>query len=189
MNSVAHSSTFRVANSSPFDCGPLGEHERWYVVRTHAQRELRAAHHLINQGFRVFVPRCWKNRRHARRTETVSAALFPRYIFTVVDRTRDRWRSINGTFGVDRLLMSGGEPQPVPHGLVESLIRATDAEGNVHFDFALREGQNVKVIAGPFANLIGSLEKLDERGRVRVLLELLGATIPVALPAHLIAPS
>jgi transcriptional antiterminator RfaH len=114
--------------------------------------------------------------------------LFPRYIFTVVDRSRDRWRSINGTFGVDRLLMSGGEPQPVPHGLVEGLIRATDAEGNVHFDFALREGQNVKVIAGPFANLIGSLEKLDEKGRVRVLLELLGATIPVALPAHLIAP-
>jgi transcription elongation factor/antiterminator RfaH len=188
MNSV-YSSTFGVANSLPFDCGPLGEYERWYVVRTHAQSELRAARHLGNQAFRVFVPRCWKNRRHARRTETVSAPLFPRYIFTVVDRTRDRWRSINGTFGVDRLLMSGGEPQPVPPGLVEGLIRATDAEGNVHFDFALRQGQNVKVIAGPFANLIGSLEKLDERGRVRVLLELLGATIPVGLPVHLVAPS
>ena len=186
---MGYCSTIRVANPLPSDGEPLGEHERWYVVRTHAQSELRAAHHLGNQGFRVFVPRCWKNRRHARRTETVSAPLFPRYIFTVVDRTRDRWRSINGTFGVDRLLMSGGEPQPVPHGLVERLIRATDAEGNVHFDFALREGQNVKVIAGPFANLIGSLEKLDERGRVRVLLELLGATIPVALPAHLVAPS
>jgi transcription elongation factor/antiterminator RfaH len=186
---MGYSSTFRMANPLSSDCGPLGEHERWYVVRTLAQSELRAAHHLGNQGFRVFVPRCWKNRRHARRSETISAPLFPRYIFTVLDRTRDRWRSINGTFGVDRLLMSGGEPQPVPHGLVESLIRATDAEGNVHFDFALREGQNVKVIAGPFANLIGSLEKLDENGRVRVLLELLGATIPVSLPAHLVAPS
>jgi transcription antitermination factor NusG len=159
------------------------------VVRTLAQNELRAAHHLTNQGFRVFVPRCWKNRRHARRLETVSVPLFPRYIFTVVDRSRDRWRSINGTFGVDRLLMSGGEPQPVPHGLVESFIHAADAEGNVHFGFALREGQNVKVIAGPFANLIGSLEKLDEKGRVKVLLELLGGTIPVALPAHLVAPT
>jgi transcription elongation factor/antiterminator RfaH len=186
---MGYTSTLRVPNPLPSDCGPLGEHERWYVVRTHAQSELRAAHHLINQGFRVFVPRCWKNRRHARRTETISAPLFPRYIFTVVDRTRDRWRSINGTFGVDRLLMSGGEPQPVPHGLVENLIRATHGDGNVHFGFDLREGQNVKVIAGPFANLIGSLEKLDERGRVRVLLELLGATIPVALPTHLIAPS
>jgi transcription antitermination factor NusG len=105
------------------------------------------------------------------------------------DTRRDRWRSINGTIGVDRLLTSGGEPQPVPRGLVESLIHATDAEGNIHFDFVLREGQSVKVIAGPFANLVGSLEKLDENGRVRVLLELLGATIPVVLPVHLVAPS
>jgi len=186
---MGYCSTIRVANPLPSAYEPLGAHERWYVVRTHVQRELIAARHLTNQGFRVFVPRCWKNRRHARRLETVSVSLFPRYIFTVVDRTRDRWRSINGTFSVDRLLTSGGEPQPVPSGLVESLIRATDAEGNVHFGFALREGQNVKVIAGPFANLIGSLEKLDERGRVRVLLELLGATIPVVLPAHLVAPS
>jgi transcriptional antiterminator RfaH len=77
----------------------------------------------------------------------------------------------------------------VPRGLVEGLIRASEAEGNIHLGFALREGQSVKVIASPFANLIGSLEKLDERGRVRILLELLGATIPVALPAHLVAPS
>jgi transcriptional antiterminator RfaH len=181
-------STIRVANLQSV-CEPLDADERWYVVRTHAQRELIAARHLTNQGFRVFVPRCQKNRRHARRVEIVSATLFPRYIFTVVDRTRDRWRSINGTIGVDRLLTSGGEPQPVPRGLVEGLIRATDAEGNIHFGFNLREGQSVKVIAGPFANLIGSLEKLDEKGRVRVLLELLGATVPVALPAHLVAPS
>lgn len=158
-------------------------------MRTLAQNELRAAHHLTNQGFRVFVPRCWKNRRHARRLETVSTPLFPRYIFTVVDRTRDRWRSINGTFGVDRLLMSGGEPQPVPHGVVETLILAADLEGNIDFNFRLREGQSVKVTAGPFADLIGTLEKLDEKGRVRVLLELMGGTVRVALPAHFVAPS
>src|SRR5262245_38182930 len=128
-------STFRVANPLLSTCRPLGAHERWYVVRTQVHRELIAAHHLTNQGFRVFVPRCWKNRRHARRVETITAPLFPRYIFTVVDRTRDRWRSINGTIGVDRLLMGGGEPQPVPHALVESLIAATDAEGNVRFDY------------------------------------------------------
>lgn len=159
------------------------------MVRTRAQQELRAAHQLTNQGFRVFVPRYWKNRRHARRIDTVSRPLFPRYIFTVVDRTRDRWRSINGTIGVDRLLMSGGEPQAVPQGLVEDLILAADAEGNVKFSVGLREGQSVKVLAGPFANLIGSLETLDDRGRVKVLLELMGATVPVVLPAHLLAPS
>ena len=176
-------------NSRP-GCSILGGSEtRWYVVRTLPQRELQAAQQLANQGFRAFVPRYWKNRRHARKVETVSAPLFPRYIFTVFDRTRDRWRSVNGTLGVERLLMTGGEPQAVPRGVVENLLHAADPEGNIDFKFSLREGQSVKVTAGPFADLIGKLEKLDEKGRVRILLELMGGPVRVALPAHLVAPS
>ena len=177
------------ASFEPAPVLPLGEAERWYVARTLPQRELHAARQLTNQGFRIFVPRYWKNRRHARKVETISAPLFPRYIFVVVDRSRDRWRSINGTLGVDRLLMYGGEPQPVPHGVVENLITAADLDGNVRFDFHLKEGQTVKVMAGPFVDLVGQLERLDDNGRVRVLLEILGGKVRVALPQKLIAPA
>jgi transcription elongation factor/antiterminator RfaH len=167
----------------------LGDSGRWYVARTLPQRELHAARQLNNQGFRTFVPRYWKNRKHARKMETISASLFPRYLFVVVDRTRDRWRSINGTLGVDRLLMYGGEPQAVPVGVVENLIAAADPQGNVRFDFHLREGQAVKVTAGPFADLVGQLERLDENGRVRVLLDILGGKVRVSLPQNLLAPA
>jgi transcription antitermination factor NusG len=168
---------------------PLSETERWYVARTLPQRELHAARQLANQGFRTSVPRHSKNRRHARKVETLSAPLYPRYIFLVVDRPRDRWRSINGTLGVDRLLMYGGEPQAVPHGVVENLITAADLDGNVRFDFHLKEGQTIKVMAGPFAELVGQLERLDDNGRVRVLLEILGGKVRVALPQKLVAPT
>jgi transcriptional antiterminator RfaH len=120
--------------------------------------------------------------------ETISAPLFPRYLFVILDRTRDRWRSINGTLGVERLLMCGGEPQPVPPGLVENLILAADDDGSVHFDYALHQGQRVRVAAGPFADLVGRLERLDDRGRVSVLLELLGGSVRVALPQDLVVP-
>ena len=166
----------------------LTDNERWYVARTLPQRELQAAQQLNNQGFRTFVPRYWKNRRHARKVETISAPLFPRYIFVIVDQTRDRWRSINGTIGVDRLLMYGGEPQAVPQGVVESLVAAGDAQGNISFGFNLKEGQAIKVMAGPFAELVGQLERLDDGGRVRVLLEILGGKVRVALPQGLVAP-
>jgi transcriptional antiterminator RfaH len=176
-------------NESALEFITLSAEERWYVARTLPQRELHAERQLNNQGFRTFVPRYWKNRRHARKVETVSAPLFPRYIFVVVDRTRDRWRSINGTLGVDRLLMYGGEPQPVPLGVVENLVAAADLEGNIRFDFHLKEGQNVKVMAGPFADFVGQLERLDDNGRVRVLLEILGGPVRVALPQKLVAPA
>lgn len=168
---------------------PLTHQERWYVARTLPQRELQAAKQLANQDFRAFVPRYWKNRKHARRVETISAPLFPRYIFVILDRSRDRWRSINGTLGIERLLMQGGEPQFVPQGVVESLVDSVDADGNVDFHYQLREGQSLRVMAGPFADLVGQLESLDDRGRVRVLLELLGGTVRVTLPQALVAPS
>jgi transcription elongation factor/antiterminator RfaH len=167
---------------------PLSGGERWYVVRTLAQRERHAAQQLANQNYCAFLPLHLKNRRHARRVETISAPLFPRYLFVILDRTRDRWRSINGTLGVERLLMCGGEPQAVPPGLVENLILAADDDGSVHFDYALHQGQRVRVAAGPFADLVGRLERLDDRGRVSVLLELLGGSVRVALPQDLVVP-
>ena len=162
--------------------------ERWYVVRTLAQRERHAVQQLANQNYRSFLPLLLKNRRHARRVETISAPLFPRYAFVIFDRDRDRWRSINGTLGVERLLMCGGEPQPVPPGFVENLILAADDENIIHFSHTLRPGQRVKVAAGPFADLVGRLERLDDRGRVSVLLELMGGSVRVALPQTLIIP-
>jgi transcriptional antiterminator RfaH len=158
-------------------------------VRTLVHRERLAVQQLTNQGYRVFLPQHLKTRRHARKVETISAPLFPRYLFTILDRSRDRWRNINGTFGVESLLMCAGEPQAVPDGLVESLISAADEDCVVRFDFALHEGQNVKVIAGPFTDLIGRLERLNGRDRVSVLLELLGGTVKVALPRSFLTPT
>jgi transcriptional antiterminator RfaH len=178
-----------VANQAVSLALSLEPGERWYVARTLPQRELQASHQLANQGFRTFAPRYWKNRRHARKTETVLAALFPRYIFVILDCTKDRWRSVNGTFGVDRLLTCNGEPQPVPPGVVESLISASDPAGGVRLHFDLKEGQAIRVTAGPFADLVGQLERLDDNGRVRVLLDLMGGKVRVALPEILVAPS
>jgi hypothetical protein len=57
---------------------PLSDGEHWYVVRTLAQRECHAAQQLANQDYCAFLPLHLKNRRHARRVETISAPLFPR---------------------------------------------------------------------------------------------------------------
>jgi transcription elongation factor/antiterminator RfaH len=167
----------------------LQDQERWYVVHTQPQREVQAAQQLENQDYRVFLPRFFKSRRHARKFETVMAPLFPRYIFIILNLGRDRWRSVNGTLGVDRLLMRAGEPEPVPHGLVEQLTGATAADGVVRCGPALKEGQTIRVTAGPFAELVGKLESLDDQGRVRVLLEIMGGKIPVLLPETLVAPA
>ena len=168
---------------------PLHQSERWYVARTQPHRETQAARQLDNQNFRVFVPRILKSRRHARKFETVRAPLFPRYIFIALDLGRDRWRSVNGTLGVDRLLTRGGEPEPVPRGLVEQLTENAEADGVVRSSTTLKVGDSIRVTAGPFAELLGTLERLDDSDRVRVLLDILGGKIPVLLPGAVIMPT
>ncbi len=69
------------------------------------------------------------------------------------------------------------------------LISAADPKGNVHFRFHLKEGQTIRVTAGPFADFVGQLERLDETGRVRVLLEIMGGKVRVALAQSLVAPN
>ena len=163
--------------------------ERWFVVRTQPHRESQAERQLANQHYRIFLPRFRKSRRHARKFEIVSAPLFPGYLFVILNLARDRWRSINGTYGVDRLLTQAGAPEPVPHGLVEQLLTTTDAEGVVRFHPHLQNGQMVRVSAGPFANFVGQLQQLDDSGRVRILLEVLGGKVPVLLPEDCVVPS
>ncbi|MEF3364980.1 hypothetical protein V3H18_00365 [Methylocystis sp. 9N] len=51
----------------------------------------------------------------------------------------------------------------------------------VRFDRNLREGQSVRVVAGPFASAIGILERLDANGRVRVLLDIMNGKVSAYL--------
>jgi len=160
----------------------LAEGERWYVAGALANREFGAALQLEAQGFHVFLPYVIKSVRHARRTSEVKRAAFPGYMFVALDAKWRRWRSINGTFGVTRLITSGdGAPAPVPHGVVEALFPYLDESGACRFDRDLVVGQTVRVLTGPMADVIGRLVRLDARGRVRVLLQILGGQVYATL--------
>jgi transcription antitermination factor NusG len=167
---------------------PLVGGERWYVVQTLPFREAKARMQLESQGFRVFLPRHTKTIRHARRLMTVSAPFFPRYMFVVLDLGRDRWRSINGTFGVAGLLTANERPMPVPAGVVERLAAQCGADGNLRLAETLTVGQGIRILHGPFANLIGELARIDAGRRVQVLLRLLGGDVRVDIDRQALMP-
>jgi len=160
----------------------LAEGERWYVAGALANREFGAALQLEAQGFHVFLPYVIKSARHARRTYEVKRAAFPGYMFVALDAKWRRWRSINGTFGVTRLITGGdGAPAPVPRGVVEALFPYLDESGACRFDRDLVVGQTVRVLTGPLADVIGRLVRLDAHGRVQVLLQILGGQVYATL--------
>src|SRR5271154_6649955 len=98
--------------------------ERWYVAMTLPRRERTAAANLDNQDFRSFLPCQFVTHRHAHKFKTELVPVFPRYIFIILDVDRQRWRSVNGTIGVVRLINDGERPLAVAPGVVETLIRS-----------------------------------------------------------------
>jgi transcription elongation factor/antiterminator RfaH len=167
----------------------LAGNERWFLVHTLPKSEAKAELRLKAQGFRCYIPLFEKTIRHARKLRTVRAPLFPRYLFVILDLARDSWSPIRSTIGVSRLLTTqDGRPVPVPVGVVESLIERSD--GSVtRLDTKLVRGQQVRILSGPFADFAGTLVRLDDAGRVRVLLEMMGTEVPVALHRSALAPA
>ena len=175
-----------VASPRPF---ALGEGERWYAVHTLPFAEKRAQIQLENQQFRTFLPKRRKTVRHARKLSNVVAPFFPRYLFVVLDLSRDRWRSVNGTFGVSSLVMGGDLPCSAPPGIVESMLAVADGEGILDLRPAFKLGAPVRLSTGPFAEQLAILDRMDDSGRIRVLLNLLGRKVPVSLSGAHVMPT
>jgi transcriptional antiterminator RfaH len=151
---------------------------RWYAVNTQPRQEARADENLRRQGFYSWLPRFQRQRRHARRADQVLAPLFPGYLFVQLDPEIERWRSINGTFGVIRLLSSGDMPLAVPDGLVEEIMQRRDASGTVVVPpRRLVVGEAIRVAVGPFADLEGLFQEMSGRDRVVLLFNLLGRKV------------
>ena len=176
-------------------CEGLSQHlglergERWFAAQALPHRENSAQFNLDRVGFRNFVPRVRRTVRHARKLRNVLAPLFPGYIFVILDLSRDRWRTVNSTTGVASLIMGLEQPTPVPPGVVEALIAVRDSSGTLRLDHDLEIGQKVRILSGPLAQTLGRLEHLDDKGRVRVLLEIMGGEVAAYLDRSALEPA
>jgi transcription antitermination factor NusG len=156
-------------------------------VLTH--QENRAQFNLHRLSFRSFLPRLRRTVRHARKLRDTLNPLFPGYIFVIIDLSKHRWRSVNGTFGVASLILGGEQPMPVPPHVVEALVASCESHGVVRLDDGLEIGQKVRILSGPFAETLCRLARLDDRGRVQVLLEIMGMEVAAQLDRSAIAPA
>ena len=172
-----------------FDRLELAGDKRWYLVRTAPKSERRAQFHLNAQGFCTYAPWIVKTVRHARQFRSVHAPLFPGYLFIILDLGRDRWLCVRSTVGVASMICRDNRPVPVPTGIVEGLIAQTDATNVTRLDSSLTPGASVRILSGPFAQLVGMLERPNDSGRVWVLLDIMGTAVPVALQRAALAPA
>ena len=94
----------------------------WSVARTLAQREAFASERLKEQGFEVFLPLL-----SPKGGKGATTPMFINYLFVrIVD---GRWRAVDRTFGVMKLVRFGDAPGRVPDREIDGLRARADANG------------------------------------------------------------
>lgn len=139
---------------------------------------------LKQQSFSTFLPLEEVTIRHARKFTRTLRPLFPGYIFVGATSERHHLRSVNSTYGVKRLVTFRDAPAIVPLDVISKLMLRCDASGKLLPPRFLKPGDQVRLTSGPFAEFVATVETIAPDRRVWVLLELMGVTTRVAVPAE-----
>ena len=116
-----------------------------------------------------------------RRTST--RKFYPGYVLIRMELDDETWHVVKNTPKVTGFL--GGKTKPVPITEAEAAkVKAQMEEGikKPKPKFHFYEGEEVKVIDGPFSNFNGTVEEVNEdKGKLRVLISIFGRATPVEL--------
>ena len=106
--------------------------------------------------------------------------MFPGYCFIAVEL---QWHAARWTAGVINLIMDGVAPAKVPLTVITELRKRAGEDGLIDLPKApaLRRGDRVRILRGPFTGHLAIFADMKPRERVEILLQLLGGGQRVTL--------
>ena len=147
----------------------------WYVAQVRPNCLPMAVRGLTRQGFGLFLPKIILDPKKTSRGKRAWVPLFPGYIFVRFDPTRPAWRAINSTRGVSKLVSFGADgPRPVPGGLIGALQARCDDNGMLLAPDDLAPGDRVRLLRGPFADIVTEIERVEPDRRIWLLIDIMG---------------
>jgi transcriptional antiterminator NusG len=164
----------------------------WYVVHTYSGFEHKAKLALEERvkaakkdGLfgEVIVPEENVVELVKGQKKTTKRRFFPGYILVKMVLTDETWHIVKNTPKITGFVGDKVKPVPVPESDVQKMTNRI-AEGQLkprpRISFA--EGENVRVIDGPFSNFNGVVEDVNpDKGKVKVLVSIFGRSTPVEL--------
>ena len=158
--------------------------KEWFILQFKSNSHHLAAKNLNRQGFETFLPLHDTTSRRLSRFINTSKPLFPGYMFIKFDRAESEWHKINNTYGVSRLITFNSLLKSIPTKFVDSLMKRYDSSGKLIPIQKLKEGDRVKILKGPFADFIASVENYESEQRIWVLMDLMGRTTKIQIPSE-----
>ncbi len=165
----------------------------WYIVQTYSGFENSVKENLLrrietmqmeNLIFQVMIPEEMKTEKKADgSTKEKMVKMFPGYVFIEMIVTDDSWFVVRNTPGVTGFLgSSGGGTKPIPL-LSEEINPILKKCGLLQVQkLNAKVGQTVKVASGALIGRVGTIESInDEKGTVKILVDMFGRKTPIEL--------
>jgi transcriptional antiterminator NusG len=166
---------------------------KWYIVHTYSGFEHKVKANLkerikaLNQERyfgEILVPTEQVIELKKGQKKTSSRKFYPGYIMVQMDLTKETWHTVRNTAKVTGFVGGGSStPSPVPDEEAEKILRQME-EGvsKPKPRYTFEEGDEVKVIDGPFSNFQGIVEEVKpDKEKLRVLITIFGRSTPVEL--------
>jgi transcription termination/antitermination protein NusG len=182
---------------APSEPSPYDRPGAWYVVHTYAGYENKVKSNLANRIrsmhveeriFEVVIPMEDVIEFKGGQRRVVQKKVFPGYLLVRMDLDDDSWYVVRNTPGVTGFVgPSGAKPTPLGRKEVEDILGVAKpesgvAEKKVRPRVEFEEGEQVRVVTGPFADFNGAISEIDiDRSKLKVLVNIFGRETPVEL--------
>jgi transcription termination/antitermination protein NusG len=163
---------------------------KWYVIHTYSGYENKvktnlehriASMDMAHKIFRVVVPTEEEVEIKNGQRRTVQRKLYPGYVLVEMQLEDDSWYVVRNTPGVTSFVGHGNNPTPLPESEAQAILRQMREE-KPQVRVTYHKGDRVKIIDGPFAEFLGSVDAVDEeKTKLRVLVSMFGRETPVEL--------
>lgn len=163
---------------------------RWYVVHTYSGHENRVALQLMarvktmnldHKILEILIPTQNKIQIKRGKKQAIKEKIFPGYMLVKMVMADDAWLAVRTTQGVTGFVGVGTKPTALPNQEVDS-IQKYMSQGAPKYKANFSIGEAVKIIEGPFADFLGTVDSIDDaKGKVNVLVSIFGRETPVEL--------
>lgn len=166
----------------------MSEEAKWYVAHTYSGYENKVKaniektienRHLEDQILEVCVPLQDVVEMKNGAEKVVQKKLFPGYVLLYMIMNDDTWYVVRNTRGVTGFVGPGSKPVPLTEQEMKALgIQLVSKKVDVNFE----EGDRVEVMAGPWANMTGTIQNINMAKQVvTISVELFGRETPVEI--------
>lgn len=162
----------------------------WYVIHTYSGYEDQVADQLRqrieslemkDKIFDVIVPKENQIEIKNGRRKVVERKIFPGYIMVQMIVTEDSWFVVRNTPNVTGFVGTSTTPSPLEESEVKAIQKRMGVEEPKYsIDFSL--GELVAITDGPFKGFDATVSEIDDqKGKIKVLVNMFGRETPVEL--------